>query len=113
MIDDHHKEVFYIDNLLALIVHSQSYKKFSYVIHFFQDELIKHFEEEELMMQRIGYADLTHHKEQHCILQAQAQSIIQAYHDKFPLSYLIMKSRFLIDALIDHIMDVDAKLVSQ
>ncbi|MEO5343776.1 MAG: bacteriohemerythrin [Gammaproteobacteria bacterium SHHR-1] len=106
-IDDDHKRLLGLINNLQNAVYYPTGEAFERQS---LEELVAytkyHFEREEALMEKHGYADLEPHKQQHEKMIAEVERYLQAY-EKDPESTIEGLTRFLKDWLIKHIRGTD------
>lgn len=110
-IDDQHKELIAIIQEVSLAIRKKdnSYTDIVDVIHKLENYIKVHFGYEENLMLEINYPDLEIHTKEHNELRYKIRNI-SVFDIEKPTEFHEEMLQYLMDWLINHIMQVDKKL---
>ena len=109
-IDDHHDEIFRLDNSLDMAIAHNSSEKVEEILQFLERYVVEHFNEEEELMAKNDYDGLDHHQKEHAFFKRRASEIRLLFDQNRHLTHVVFKIRHFIDTLIDHIIEIDSQM---
>ena len=107
--DDHRRLAKMVNDLYAAMQRGNGNDVIGKVVHNLALYTTQHFAREEAEMQRIGYARMLQHKQEHAKLLAEVAALQSAYRAGKPVMTLSV-ARFLSEWLTQHIKGSDTQL---
>lgn len=113
-IDNQHKELFNIaNNLLQAYDEGKPLKEIKKTIGFLVEFVIKHFDDEEKLLEKYKCPDMTKHKYSHEDLKRKLINLVQNLDiEGYSLDFIEKTLKFINDAIRNHIIDYDFKLAA-
>jgi len=109
-IDDHHKELFQMTEMIDSTIRSTICKDNLYtLICFLEDYTCDHFKEEEALMLEKNFSNIDFHRQEHAYFQARVEPL-RAMYERHEYAHAIFQIRQIIDKLVHHIQTVDIQL---
>jgi hemerythrin len=118
IIDEQHKELFRLIEVTRDLIKEASegidcYDEIKTVLRELESYTIYHFEEEEELLEKINYAYIDAHKEEHSAFVAKVHETLDSDLDYHQEGVLIEIYDFLIKWISNHVLSTDSAYVSE
>lgn len=110
-IDEEHKGIIIkFEELYQKMRQGKGHEMYLEIIDFLEDYINTHLEHEEAYQQKINYPDFDAHKAKHDEFRKIVHEIKEETHEEISHKDLIEVNQLMKNWLINHIMEVDAKI---